>query len=130
MAENRPQKFRKSIFEVKKSNFLFDSINVSGIYCNLSNTFKRVIIENTLNEESLEKHGVNGAESEIDFCELQRPSDGDDWDDFYPKIQGRFHWFQRKKYQVHKGKMMDGTIAELIFLGVNYTKPWFILRGG
>ena len=43
MAENRPQKFRKSIFEVKKSNFLFDSINVSGMYCNLSNTFKRVI---------------------------------------------------------------------------------------
>ena len=43
MAENRPQKFRKSIFEVKKSNFLFDSINVSGMYCNLSNTFKRLI---------------------------------------------------------------------------------------
>ena len=43
MAENRPQKFRKSIFEVKKSNFLFDSINVSGMYCNLSNTFKRFI---------------------------------------------------------------------------------------
>eukprot|EP00493_Phyllostaurus_siculus_P021521 UN21848 len=33
----------KNIFEVKKSNFLFDSINVSGMYCNLSNTFKRVI---------------------------------------------------------------------------------------
>ena len=43
MAENRPQKFRKSIFEVEKSNFLFDSINVSGIYCNLSNTSKRII---------------------------------------------------------------------------------------
>ena len=43
MAENRPQKFRKSIFEVKKSNFLFDSMNVSGMYWNLSNTFKRVI---------------------------------------------------------------------------------------
>ena len=43
MAESRPQKFRKSIFEVEKSNFLFDSINVSGMYCNLSNTFKRVI---------------------------------------------------------------------------------------
>ena len=43
MSQKWIQKFRKSIFEVKKSNFLFFSINVSGMYCNLSNTFKRVI---------------------------------------------------------------------------------------
>ena len=110
-----------------------DKVDALSGWQNLADQMKEIDEEEDAfegHEESLEKHGVNGAESEIDFCELQRPSDGDDWDDFYPKIQGRFHWFQRKKYQVHKGKMMDGTIAELIFLGVNYTKPWFILRGG
>ena len=49
---------------------------------------------------------------------------------FYPKIEGRFHWFRGNKYQIHEGKMMDGNVAQLIFLGHNYTKPWFVLRGG
>ena len=106
MAENPPQKFRKSIFEVKKSNFLFDSINVSALNYNSSNTFQMVFTFQSLgHEESLEKNGPNGAESEMDFCELQLPSDEiiekDGWADFYPKIKGRFHWFQKNKYQVH-----------------------------
>ena len=89
------------------------------MYCNLSNTFKRVIFT------FLKLWHVAKA-TFVDSTKLKN----DEWDEFYPKIQGCFHWFQRKKYQVHEGKLMNGAIAQLIFLGVNYTKPWFILRGG
>ena len=43
MTQKWPQKFRKSIFEVKKSNFHFISTNHFGMDCNLSNTFTNII---------------------------------------------------------------------------------------
>ena len=38
MSQKLPQKFRKSIFQVKKSNFYFISTNHSRMDCNLSST--------------------------------------------------------------------------------------------
>ena len=54
------------------------------------------------------------------------------WEEFYEPMQGAFRINQNtgKKHQIYKVRCVGEKSAFCIFLGPNFTHPWFIVQKG
>ena len=90
-------------------------------------------------QDAVENRGKDTAEGvgELTCLEMVQPSkeviENKSWKDFYELMPGQFRKHQRtgKKFQIYKVRCVGEKSAFCIFLGPDFTNPWFVVpRGG
>ena len=89
-------------------------------------------------QDALENRGKESAEGvgELKCLEMIQPPknvvEDESWEEFYEPMSGQFRTHQRtgKKFQIYKVRCVGEKNAFCIFLGPNFTHPWFVVPQG
>ena len=90
-------------------------------------------------QDALENRGKESSEGvgKLKCLEMIQPPkdvvEDESWEEFYEPMPGHFRTHERtgKKFQIYKVRCVGEETAFCIFLGPNFTKPWFVVpRGG
>ena len=90
-------------------------------------------------QDALENRGKESAEGvgKLKCYEMMQPPkhvvEDESWEEFYEPMPGQFRTHQQtgKKFQIYKVRCVGEESGFCIFLGPNFTRPWFVVpRGG